>query len=161
MVSTVNDYYSYVSNPGHSAAIEKASEKISGNGKSATNEELQALVDAIPAGFKYFDTSTPDLIKNAYVQLIMGSRSMGNAAIKLDVPSDAVSVDGDNATVDVSKTETLLNGKKIEAPASPGMLALKLKKNNAGTWVMIAEGVPNLTVNNGFAAALTGVKKAS
>jgi hypothetical protein len=153
---TVNNFYAYVSNPSNLAGVEKASEKITGDGKDVTDEELKALVEALPLGFQYFDTSSPDLIKNAYVQLAMGARIMSRGTMKLSAPATAFTIEGNTATVDISKTETVLNGKKFEAPANSSMSALKLKKNDAGSWVMVAEGVPGLTVSNGFAAAVSG-----
>lgn len=157
---TVTDYYSYVSNPSNLAGIEKASDPIQGDGKSATNEELQALVEALPLGFKYFDTSSPDLIKNAYVQLTMGARVMSQGAAHLDIPADSVTVEGDTAAVDMSKTKATLNGTTIEVLVNSGVSSLKLKKNDKGSWVIISEGVRGLSTGNGFAAALTGAKTA-
>jgi hypothetical protein len=157
----VNEYYSYVSDPKNLAGIEKVSDPLKDHAKDVTNDELNALVAALPAGFKFFDTSSPDLIKNAYAQLTMGARILSPGTMHLKVTPDAFTVDGDTATVDISKTETVLNGKKIEAPSNSGMFALKLKKNDSGSWIMIAETIPGLSSSNAFAAAASGgsVKK--
>lgn len=161
VAKTVNEYYAYVSDPSNLPEIEKASEPVKDHAKKATNEELNALVDALPTAFKYFDTSSPDLIKNAYAQLTMGARVLSRGKMNLSVPEDAFTVDGDIVTVDVSKTETILNGKKIQAPSNSGMFALKFKKSDAGAWIMIAEPIPGLSSSNSFAAAASGsiVKK--
>lgn len=136
---TVNDYYAFVSDPDNKPKIEEAGAPVKGHGNTATDAELKTLVDAIPLGFQYFDTSTPDLIKNAYVQLLMGASVMGTADMQLTVPAEAVTVTGDTATVNTSKIETVLNGKKLEVPANSSMPDLQMKKNDKGDWVMIAE----------------------
>lgn len=158
VAKTVTDYYSYVSDPHNHAAIEEASDPIKGDGKSVTDEELKTLVAALPLGFKYFDTSTPDLIKNAYVQLAMGARVLSKGSIHMDVPSDSVTVDGDVATVDMSKTKAVSNGTKIQVLVNSGVSSLQLKKNHKGSWVMLAEGARGISTSNGFAAAKAGTR---
>lgn len=141
---TVNDYYSFVSDPDNLQKIEDAGAPIKGHGRTATDQELKTLVEAIPLGFQYFDTSTPDLIKNAYVQLLMGASVMTSADVELTVPADAVTVTGDTATVNAHKIETVLNGEKIEVPANADVPDLQMKKNESGDWVMIAEEIAGM-----------------
>jgi hypothetical protein len=137
---TINDFYSYVSDPSNGGAITEAGAPLQGRGNSATAEELKQLVDTLPQGFKYFDTSTPDQIKNAYVQLITGSVVMGQGLMEANVPVSAVTVDGDTATVDSTAIEIKLNGENVPMNSSPSK-TLKLKKNDSGSWVMIAEAI--------------------
>lgn len=138
---TVNDYYAFVSDPDNLKKIEAAGAPVKGHGNTATDAELQTLVEALPLGFQYFDTSTPDLIKNAYVQLLMGASVMSSANMELTVPAEAVTVTGDTATVNTSKIETILNSKKIDVPANSNVPDLQMKKNDKGDWVMIAEEI--------------------
>lgn len=153
---TVSDFYIYASAPSNLAKIEEASAPIKGHGKKVTNEELDALVKALPAGFKYFDTSSPDRIKNAYIQLTMGARTLSRESAQLQVFDEAVSIDGDTATVRMVKTETIPSHKKPLIFLNSGMAELKLKKNDSGQWVMIAEALPGISTENGFASATMG-----
>lgn len=157
VADAVNSYYSYVSDPTHLAEIQKAAEPFKDHAKKVTDEELKALVAALPAGFKYFDTSSSNLIKTAYTQLFMAASITSKGSMEINVPVEAISFDGDTATVNAVKMETKLNGKKIETPANPSTLALKLKKNDSGSWVMVAASVPGLSESNGFAAAVSGI----
>lgn len=137
---TVNDYYSYVSDPSNEAAIEAAGAPLSGRGGTASAEELKQLTEALPLGFQYFDTSTPDLIKNAYVQLIIGSSIMSKGTMEANVPASAVTINGDTATVDSTDIEIKLNGEKVPMESASSQI-LKLKKADSGYWVMIAEEI--------------------
>lgn len=153
---TVSDFYVYASDPSNLAKIEEAGAPIKGHGKTVSNEELDALVKALPAGFKYFDTSSPDRIKNAYIQLTMGARTLSREAAQLQVFDEAVSIDGDTATVRMVKTETVPSHKKPLIFLNSGMAELKLKKNDSGKWVMSAEALPGISTGNGFASATNG-----
>lgn len=139
VATTINDFYTYVSDPANASKIEEAGAPLEGRGAVATAEELEALADSLPEGFKYFDTSTPDLIKNAYVQLLMGSSLMSAGTMTATVPVGAVTVTDDTATVDATKFEITLNGEKTPIPSTAGEQLLKLRKDAAGQWVMIAD----------------------
>lgn len=141
---TVNDYYAFVADPENAQKIDYAGAPVKGHGATATEAELKTMVEALPLGFQYFDTSSPDLIKNAYLQLIMGSSVMSSAKMELNMPADAVTVTGDTATVKMSKLETVVNGKKVDVPENPSMPDLKMKKDDTGNWVMIAEPIPGM-----------------
>jgi hypothetical protein len=141
---TVNDYYAYVSDPDNLQKIQDAGAPLKGRGATATDAELKTMVEALPLGFQYFDTSSADLIKNAYVQLLMGASVMGSANMELTTPAEAVTVAGDTATVNTLKIETVLDGKKIEVPANASVPDLKMKKDDSGNWVMIAEAIEGM-----------------
>lgn len=153
---TLADFYIYASAPSNLAKIEEASAPIKGHGKKVSDEELSALVAALPEGFKYFDTSSSDRIKNAYIQLTMGARTLSRDASQLQVFDEAVSIDGDSATVRMIKTETIPSHKKPLIFLNSGMAEVKLKKNDSGQWVMFAEALPGISTDNGFASATMG-----
>jgi hypothetical protein len=152
---TVNDYYSFVSDPDNLQKIQDAGAPLKGRGATATDAELQTLVESLPLGFQYFDTSTADLIKNAYVQLLMGASVMGSANMELTAPADSVTVTGDTATMDTSKIETIVDGKAIDAPANSSFPDLNMKKDDSGNWVMIAEEIEGMGSSSGSATATT------
>lgn len=145
VANTVNGFYAYVSVPENAEVIKQAGEPLKGRGATATDEELNQLVESLPEGFYYFDTSSPDLIKNAYVQLLMGAGVMSSGKMEANVPADVVVVDGDTATIDSSAIETKMDGEKIDVPANADTPALNLKKNESGSWVMIADEITGLT----------------
>lgn len=139
VAEVVNGYYTYVSTASNRTEIEKAGEPLKGHGIDATDDELQQLVNAMPQGFQYFDTSSPNNIKNAYAQLIMGSTVMGKGSIEVNVPASAVTVEGDTATVQTTKIEFTVNGEKSPVSSTSGTQILNLKKDASGSWVMIPE----------------------
>lgn len=152
---TVNDYYAFVADPENAQKIDDAGAPIKGHGATATEAELKTMVEALPLGFQYFDTSSPDLIKNAYLQLIMGSSVMSSAKMELNLPADAVTVTGDTATVKMSKLETVVNGEKVDVPENSSVTDLKMKKDDSGNWVMIAEPIPGMEAGTSVSGSAT------
>lgn len=149
----VSDFYAYISDPANLSKIKEASAPIRGHGKKSTEDELASLVAALPDGFRFFDTSSPDLIKNAYVQLSMGARALSTDAVKLQIFNESVNVDGSSATVKMVKTEVLPKIQKPRPLLNSGMPEVILGKNDSGKWVMKAEPLPGMSSNSGFAAA--------
>lgn len=145
VADTVNGFYAYVSAPENEEKIKQAGEPVRGHGATASDEELNQLVESLPEGFQYFDTSSPELIKNAYVQLLMGAGVMSSGKMEANVPADIVVVDGDTATINSTAIEVKMNGEKIDVPSNAEAQALKLKKNESGSWVMIAEAANEVT----------------
>lgn len=139
VAATVNDFYTYVSDPENATKIVDAGTPLKGHGGSATDAELKTLADALPDGFRYFDTSSPALIRNAYVQLLMGSSIMSKGTMTVHVPEAAVTVNDKTATVDSTKLDITLNGEKTPVPSSSASQVLNMKKDAAGQWVMIAD----------------------
>jgi hypothetical protein len=138
VADVVNGYYTYVSTPGNLDEVKQAGEPLKGRGATASDEELNQLAASLPEGFAYFDTSNPELIKNAYVQLLVGAGVMSVANMDMNTPASAVTVEGDTATVNPALVEMTANGEKVDnstISSSP----IKLKKNETGSWVMIAD----------------------
>lgn len=138
VADVVNGYYTYVSTPGNLNEVKQAGEPLKGRGATASEEELNQLAASLPEGFAYFDTSNPELIKNAYVQLLVGAGVMSVANMDMNTPASAVTVEGDTATVNPALVEMTANGEKVDnstISSSP----IKLKKNETGSWVMIAD----------------------
>jgi hypothetical protein len=119
--------------------IQDAGIPLNGHGATASPAELNALAAALPDGFKYFDTSSPELIKNAYAQLFVGSKILNRASVTVSVPKDAVAINGVEATASSDKTEFTVNGKTGPVPSIMGMQDLKLKKDDSGNWVIVAD----------------------
>lgn len=145
VANTVNGFYAYVSVPENAEAIKQAGEPLQGRGATASDEELNQLAESLPEGFYYFDTSSPDLIKNAYVQLLMGAGVMSSGKMEANVPADVVVVDGDTATIDSTAIEVMMDGEKIDVPSNADAQALKLKKDESGSWVMVADAISGIT----------------
>lgn len=140
VAATVNGFYAYAFNKENVEDIQKAAQHLNGN--AAPNEEdLKTLIANLPEGFKYFDTSSPELIKNAYGLLLVGAM-VGDLKMEITVPEEAVTVEGDTATVDPAKIVMTVDGKKTDNSTSSSDL-IKLKKNEAGSWVMVAESTMN------------------
>lgn len=136
VADALNKYYTYISDPNSLAEIKKATVPLKGRTATASNEELNQLVAALPLGFQYFDTSTPDNIKNAYAQLFTGALVTSGKKMQVTVPASAISFDGANATVRVAEIRATVDGKKARLPITE---SLKLKKNDSGSWVIIPE----------------------
>ena len=158
VASVVNGYYAYVLAPGNSQKVQDAGSLL--NGKSeVTDADLKTVVNTIPEGFKFFDTSSSQLTKNAYGQLLMAS-SIGESfpGMKIILPSEAVTIDGDKAVVNPTRAKIINNGKIVESDAAPysGDVLNLVKKEN-GSWVIAAsatEGTVEGTVEGSGEATI-------
>lgn len=139
VADAVNGYYNYVLMEGSLDEIKQAGERFNGR-DSVTDEELNELVISLPHGFQYFDTSSPDLIKTAYLQLLTGA-STGEVlkGVDLMIPHEAVTVDGDTATVNSAMAVITKDGEVVDSETNPDTKPINLKKNDSGSWVIIAE----------------------
>lgn len=135
IANVVSGYYGYVFNTDNLISIKKAGEILKGNPKP-TDEDLKVLVTNLPEGFKYFDTSSSTLIKNAYDQLYM-TADMNTDKMEIVVPEEAITVKGDTATVNQAKFSVTINGGKIDNSHTTAEL-MKLKKTGIGSWVIVA-----------------------
>ena len=140
VLETVNGYYAFATDSSSLAKTQEAARPLDGK-ESVTDEELATLVAAFPEGFQYFDTSNPQLIKNAYVQLISGAEA-GQAmpGTKIVVPTEAVTYDGgDTATVNPTAIIISQNGEIVPSESDPYATELinLVKKDNK--WVIVAE----------------------
>ena len=141
VAEVVNGYYTYVLMKGNLADIQAAGEPLDGKA-TVTDEELTTLINSLPEGFQYFDVSSPELIRNAYGQLLAGG-SVGEVAkgvVEIVTPADAVTVDGDRATVNTTLASVTRDGEELNTTQDPYAAdLLNLKKNDSGSWVMVAE----------------------
>lgn len=108
-----------------------------------SDEKIQKLVADNPEPFAIFDTSTSENIKNAYVQLVMGSSiaNMGDN-ITFTVAPEAVTLnDATHATIDPTFVQVLSNGKLLNDPATtevvpaPEESKVKAVKQD-GKWIL-------------------------
>lgn len=139
VVDVVNGFYTYVLNKENADDIQKAAESLQGNAAQTgepTDEQIATLVKNLPEGFKYFDTSSSDLIKNAYGQLYIVSVT-NTSDMSIVAPEEAATVEGDTATVDPVKFTMTVDGEKI-TNGTTSSDPIKLKKNADGAWVMVA-----------------------
>lgn len=140
VADVVNGYYTYVLMPDSLAEIEQVGDRFDGRSE-VTDEELNELVTSLPQGFQYFDTSNAELIKYAYISLLSGA-SVGDKmpGAELVLPAEAVTVEGDTATVNATMAKISKDGEAIASEADPYAADLiNLKKNDSGSWVIVAE----------------------
>lgn len=147
VAEVVNGYYTYVLMKGSLADINEAGEPLDGKA-TVTDEELTTLINSLPEGFQYFDVSSPELIRNAYGQLLAGA-SVGEVAtgvVEIVTPASAVTVEGDRATVNTTLASVTRDGKELNTTKDPyAAELLNLKKNDSGSWVMVAEAPKSKT----------------
>lgn len=140
VADVVNGYYTYALLSGSLAEIKQVGERFNGR-SSVTDAELDELVTSLPQGFQYFDTSAPQLIKNAYIHLLSGAsvgETMPNAEIVM--PASAVTIEGDKATINSTMAEITNDGNPVASNADPYAADLiNLKKNDSGSWVIVAD----------------------
>lgn len=140
ILTTVNGYYDFITSPNSDEKIKTAAADLVG--KAATDKQLQAFAEDFSEGFQYFDTSDSTLIKRAYTVMSGASLSLqAQGSITISIPADAVTVDGDTATVNTTWISATKNGKKLgTAPESyPDESDLThLVKKDDGSWVIVA-----------------------
>ena len=110
-----------------------------------SEDQIKKLVTDNPEAFGIFDTSTTENIKNAYVQLVMGS-SIANMGenISFKVPAEAITLneDGKSAVIDPTFVQVFSGEKLLNDPATtevvpaPEESKVKVVKQD-GKWVMI------------------------
>lgn len=138
---TINGYYYYISQPDSSDKLKAAEAAITE--RPASDESLKLFAEDFSEGFKYFDTSTPEKINDAYKALMIGS-SAGklNEGLKMTIPGDSVTITGDTARVNTTHIKVTLDGEKKsvapeENPEEKDIV--KLVKNDSGSWVIVAK----------------------
>jgi hypothetical protein len=140
ILNVVNGFYDYAEKEDSLDNLMEAGQLIQQQG-ALTDEQAKAIVASVPDAFKYFDTSTPENVKNAYNELTataMGVKTAGTA-VKFNVSVEAVNYKGDTATVDKNNVEVSINGEvQPTFPGDPNNLNL-VKKD--GKWLIVA--VPN------------------
>lgn len=141
ILSTVNGYYSFIaSSENYDKVKESGAELV---GKEANDEQLSAMASSFPEGYKYFDTSSSQLIKNAYKAMMLGTGSLRTGdPLVITAPAEAVKVDGDKATLNT--TWITVTEKGITKPTEPDLNPnpsdlINLSKKSDGTWVIVAK----------------------
>lgn len=141
VVATVNGYYSFIASAENYGKVKTAGAELTG--KAASDEQLSALASNFPEGFQYFDTSSPQLIKNAYRAMMLGTGSlrMGNP-VTITAPVEAVTVEGNNATLNTTwitvTEEGATHPTEPESNPNPSDL-INLVKKDDGSWVIVAK----------------------
>lgn len=140
VLETVNGYYAFSTDSSSLAKTQAAASALNGK-ETVTDEELATLVDGFPEGFKYFDTSSPQLIKNAYIQLLAGATAgQSMSGTKIVVPAEAVTYDGgDTATVNPTVIIITQNGEIVPSESDPYATELINLVKKDGKWVMVGE----------------------
>lgn len=143
VMETINSYYEFVLSPEATAALEKMSKGFTSG--EPTPEQLQAAVASAPEVFAYYDSSSPENIKNAIQEFAMsaGMTAMSQDEITFTAPAEAVTVDGDTAKLDVGAVIITVNGETIDTgeTAATGEDSLNFIKKD-GKWLMVAKGFP-------------------
>lgn len=149
ILTTVNGYYDFITDPESPDKIKSAGDPLVG--KAATDEEMRTFAEDFSEGFQYFDTSTSDLIRRSYKSMSLGSLSLTEqGSITISAPEESVTIDGDTATVNTTWISATKNGKKLRtAPeSSPDASDLiQLVKKDDGSWVIVpSSSMPKPTV---------------
>lgn len=137
VINTVEGLYSYITVDDNLATFNQAGEEIS---NEATNEEaMEVLTNKVPEAFSFYDTSTYEKTISAYRDLTMAGtvNSLGDE-VMVDVPDEAVAIDGDVATVDNSKVNITVDGSPIVNTAATNGMNLTHLKLVGNTWLIDA-----------------------
>lgn len=141
VLTTVNGYYSFISNPESYDKVKTAGAALSG--VEASDEQLQAFASDFSEGFQYFDTSDSQSIKNAYKAMMLGTGSLRmGSPVEMTIPADAVTMDGDKATVNTTWLQVIEDDKELPSKpeTSPDSSdVINLVKKDDGSWVIVAK----------------------
>lgn len=138
ILTTVNGFYDYVTTPENADKIAAAGERFADR-TEVSNEEVHQLAKDYPEVFQYFDTSTPENIKNAYGQMVTGaSLAKTIPGIKIVVPLEAVKQNGETATVNSTMVTVSTPEKKMDSAADPNSTNLIDVVKKDGKWLMVA-----------------------
>jgi len=137
ILAVVNGFYDFTEKEDSLDNLMDAGQSIQQK-DALTADEAKALVAAAPDAFKYFDTSTPENVRNAYNELTataMGVKTAGTA-VTFNVSVEAVDYNGETAAVDKNSVEVSIGG-EIQ-PVFPGEgNNLNLSKKS-GKWLIVA-----------------------
>jgi hypothetical protein len=141
ILATVNGYYSFIANPENYDKVKTAGADLTG--VEASDEQLQTFASDFSEGFQYFDTSDSQSIKNAYKAMMLGTGSLRmGSPVEMTVPADAVTMDGDKATVNTTWVQVTEDGKELptkpESNPDPSDV-INLVKKEDGSWVIVAK----------------------
>lgn len=109
VAKTVNGFFGYITDKDNANIMEDLA------GMDERTMEYDQIAETatskMPAGFEYFTTSNATETVNAYAFMsTLAYRTFKSDDFSLFVAADAVSIDGDTATVDGSRIDTVYNG---------------------------------------------------
>lgn len=138
IVSVVDRYYEIVSDKEQLQPLIDVSETIP---EGASDEEAEtAVAAAAPEIFALFDLEDEHSIRNAYTFIHASSMfaSMGEK-LEFSVPEEAVTVDGDTAKYDGTKTVAFVDGEQQPSPEAEPVEEnyINLVKKD-GAWLIVA-----------------------
>lgn len=139
VANAVSAYYDYVTSE---MSLELIEDVLAANNPEAGNSGMQSVIDKNPEVFASFDTSSADNISNSVNQVYARSMQTGRySKTTAAVPVEAVTVNGDRATVDAGKILITVNGTTHPATFAPyfELSHINLVRNVDGAWVMIPE----------------------
>lgn len=131
----INEWYGYILNPANKETIIQAGKGFKAQEDGHLSEaDTQVLLKRLPQGFKFYDTSSPENIENAYVQMATGAifgGQQGTFTVRL-VPS-GVSFYSDQASIDLSQVKLYKDGILQEAPETGEFQMIKID----GQWFLV------------------------
>lgn len=145
VAKTVNQFYDTLEEEENYAAMEAHQKEF----RSMLPKDRQNFMAEAP-GMEYLDTSTPEATEKSYLILtenidvfesVRGRYSENPESlntIDMAVPQEAITVNGEDATVDMNLAAISLNGKGISDGATKNP-TLILKKLETGKWVITDE----------------------
>ena len=138
VAASLNDYFSYVLNPATYDQLVAAGKPLQGGGEVSEKVYFE-FAENNPGMFRHYDTSTAVNIRNAYIDLLVGS-SFGKTApgLSITIPVDAVVVYGDNAVVDLTQLVVKKDGVDYSRDMELSTTSMDLNKLSNGAWVMVA-----------------------
>lgn len=137
---TVGSYYNFVASAG---ALDKVKAAASALPQDLNGVDTNQVAVGFPEGLKYFDTSSSANLTNALSELYARTtQSERKPGATVSVPTEAVTVNGNDATIDTSKVLVTVNGVTGPSTKSPyfEMEQINLVKKADGSWGMIPEG---------------------
>lgn len=137
VINTVESLYAYMTLDENLAELKSVEEDIS---PETTNEEaMEEFTTEVPEAFSFYDTSTYEKTIAAYRDLtITGTINNLGEEVVVEVPKDAVTIEGDKATVDNAKVDVIVDGETIENLAeNDGTNLIHLRLVN-DTWLIDA-----------------------
>lgn len=137
VAETVERYYSTISDMEKLQPLIDASQTLA---PDVTDEEASKVVtEAAPEIFGMFDIDTTEDVKNAYAFIQMSSMfPTMSENMKFEVPVSAVTLDGDTAKYDGTKTGVIVDGEAQDIPeAEPSEdTTMNLVKKD-GEWLIV------------------------
>lgn len=109
VAQTVNDFFGYITDKDHARAMSELAKR---DYDAFNDDQIAEIVTShMPAGFEYFDVSDSKQTLNAYAFMsTLAYRTYKSEDFSMFTVPGAVSIDGNKATVDGSRIDTVYNG---------------------------------------------------